>query len=120
MTDVSTQESNTNNNEIPADSASIQKQAIANSLVPKILQGVNERLPDLVTNILLQKSFVSPAGYDDESDEEESDRDAAAQNNQTVRNAGAQQTGIRDTGVQQTEHMAANPQNLRTRDESTP
>ena len=51
MTDVSTQEGNTNN-EIPADSASLQIQAIANSLVPKILQGVNERLPDLVTNIL--------------------------------------------------------------------
>ena len=49
--------------------------------MPKILQGVNERLPDLVTNILSQKDFVSTAGYDDEPDEEESDRDTGAQNN---------------------------------------
>ena len=54
MTDISTQEDNTNN-EIPADSAPLQIQAIANSLVPKILQGVNERLPDLVTNIYHKK-----------------------------------------------------------------
>ena len=89
MTDISTQEDNTNN-EIPADSAPLQIQAIANSLVPKILQGVNERLPDLVTNILSQKDFVSTAGYDDESDEEDSDGDTGAQNNQIVRNTGAQ------------------------------
>ena len=44
----------------------------------KILQEVNERLPDLVTNILSQKDFVSTTGYDDESDEEESDRNTGA------------------------------------------
>ena len=71
MTDISTHDDNTNN-EIPAGCASLQIQAIANSLVPKILQGVNERLPDLVINISSQKGFVSTAGYDDESDEEES------------------------------------------------
>ena len=43
MTDVSTQESITNNNEIPADSSSLQIQPIANSVVPKIFQGLNER-----------------------------------------------------------------------------
>ena len=89
MTDISTQEDNTNN-QIPADSASLQIQAIANSLVPKILQGVNERLLDLVTNILSQKGFVSTAGYDDESDDEKSDRDTGAQNNQIFRDAGTQ------------------------------
>ena len=43
MTDVSTQESNKNNNEIPADSSSLQIQPIANSLVPKMFHGLNER-----------------------------------------------------------------------------
>ena len=80
MIDISTQENNTNN-QIPADSALLQIQAIANSLVPKTLQGVNERLPDLVTNFLSQKGFVSTAGYDDESDEEESDRNTGSQIN---------------------------------------
>ena len=65
----------------------------------KILQGVNERLPNLVTNILSQNDFVSPAGYDDASDEEKSDRDTSAQNNQIVRDAGTQQTSNRDTGA---------------------
>ena len=51
---------------------------------------MNERLPDLVTNILSQKGFVSTTGYDDESDEEESDRNTGAQNNQIIRDAGAQ------------------------------
>ena len=83
MTDVLTQEGNTNN-EIPADSASLQIQGIANILVPKILEGVNERLPNLVKNTLSQKGFVSTAGYDDESVEEESDRDTGAQNNQSL------------------------------------
>ena len=49
---------------------------------------MNERLPDLVTSILAQKGFVSPADYD-ESDEKESDRDAYAQH-QMVRDAVAQ------------------------------
>ena len=86
--------------------------------MPKILQGVNERLPDLVTNILSQKDFVSTAGYDDESDEEESDREAGAQNNQMVRDAVAQQTGNKDTGAQQTEN--ADAQNFVKRDVNTP
>ena len=51
MTDISTREDNANN-EILADSDSLQIQAITNSIVPKILQGVNERLHNLVTNIL--------------------------------------------------------------------
>ena len=38
--------------------ASLQKEAIAKGLVPKLLQVVNERLPDLVTNILMQKGRV--------------------------------------------------------------
>ena len=104
MTDISTQENNTNN-EMPADSASLQIQAIANTLVPKILQGVNERLPNLVTNILSQKGFVSAAGYDDESDEEESDKDMGAQNNQIIRDASAQITSNRDAGAQQVSNM---------------
>ena len=99
MTDILTQEHNTSN-KMPADSASLEIQAIANSLVPKILQGVNERLPDLVTNILSQKGFVSTTRYDDESDEEESDRDTSAPKNQIARDAGVQQT--RDAGAQQT------------------
>ena len=99
MTDISTQGNNTNN-EIPAGSASLQIQAIANTLVPKILQGVNERLPDLVTNILSQKGFVSTAVYADESDAEKSDRDIGAQNNQIIRDAGAQITSNRDAGAQ--------------------
>ena len=70
--------------------------------MPKILQGVNERLPNLVTNILSQKGFVSAAGYDDESDEEESDKDMGAQNNQIIRDAGAQQVSNMDTGAPQT------------------
>ena len=61
MTDVLTQEGHTNN-ETPTASASLQIQAIANSLVPKILQGTNERFRDLVTKILSQKGFVSTAG----------------------------------------------------------
>ena len=93
ITDISTQENNTNN-EIPANSASLQIQVIANSLVPRILQGVNERLPNLVTNILSQKGFVSTAGYDDKSDEQEYDRDTSAENNKIVRDAGAQKTVI--------------------------
>ena len=85
MIDVSSQEGNTNiNNKIPADSASLQTEAIAKGLVPKILQGGNGRLPDLVTNIFSQKRFVSTAEYD-ESDEGESDRDAGAQHRQMVR-----------------------------------
>ena len=99
MTDISTQGNNTNN-EIPAGSASLQIQVIGNTLVPKILQGVNERLPDLVTNILSQKGFVSTAGYADESDAEKSDRDIGAQNNQIIRDAGAQITSNRDAGAQ--------------------
>ena len=94
--------------EIPVDSASLQKEAIANSLVSKKSQGVNERVPDLVTNILPQKAFVFTTGFD-ESDEEESDRDAGVQHQQTVRDAGAQQTRI-----------AADAQNLGKRDVSTP
>ena len=101
MTDILTKEDNTNN-ETPADSASLQKQAIGNSLVPKILQGINERLLNLVTNILSQKGFVFTAGYDDESDEEESDRDTGAHNNQIVRDTGAQKNKNRDAGAQQT------------------
>ena len=89
MTDISTQKNNTNN-EIPENSASLQIQVIANSLVSRILQGVNERLPNLVTNILWQKGFVSTGGYDDKSDEEEYDRDTSAGNNKIVRDAGAQ------------------------------
>ena len=108
MTDISTQENNINN-EIPADSASLHIQAIANTLVPKIMQGVNERLPDLVTNILSQKSFVSTAGYADESDEEESDRDIDAQNNQIMRDAGAQITSNRDAGAQQASNRDTGP-----------
>ena len=65
----------------------------------KILQGVNERLPNLATNILSQNDFVSTAGYDDASNEEKSDRDTSAQNNQIVRDAGTQQTSNRDTGA---------------------
>ena len=101
MADIWTQEDN-KNNEIRADSASLQIQAIANSLVPKILQGVSERLPNLVTNILSQKGFVYTARYDDKSDEEESDRDTGAQNKQIVRDAGVQQTSNRDARAQQT------------------
>ena len=79
MRDVLSQEGNTNiNNEISADSASVQTEPIANSLAPEILPSVNERLPDPVTSILAQNGFVSPAGYD-ESDEKESDRDAYVQ-----------------------------------------
>ena len=63
---------------------------------------MNERLPNLVTNILSQKGFVSAAGYDDESDEEESDKDMGAQNNQIIRDAGAQQVSNMDTGAPQT------------------
>ena len=95
ITDISTQENNTNN-EIPANSASLQIQVIANSLVPRILQGVNERLPNLVTNILSQKGFVSTAGYDDKSDEQEYDRDTSAENNKIVRDAGAQKNSNRN------------------------
>ena len=103
---------NNTNNEIPADTASLQIQAIANSLVPKILQGVNDRLPYLVTNVLSQKDFVSTAGYDGESDEEESDRDLGVRNNQIIRDAGAQKTSNRDPGAQQTtENMDADAQN---------
>ena len=100
------------NSEIPVDSASLQIQAIANTLVSKILQRVNERFPDLVTNILSQKGFVSTAGYNGESYEEVSDRDIGTQNNQIIRdtgaqitsnsNPGAQQASNRDTGAQQT------------------
>ena len=120
------------NNEIPADSASLQIQGIAQSLVSKILQGVNERLFDLITNILSQKGFVSTAGYDDKSNEEEPDRDTGAQNNQIVmdadaqqtsnRDAGAQQTSNRDTGARQTtENMDADAQNFgKKKDINTP
>ena len=100
LTDISTQGNNTNN-EIPAGSASLQIQAIANTLVPKILQGVNERLLDLVTNILSRKGFVSTAGYADKSDEEESDGDIGSQDNQIIRDAGTQITSNRDAGAQQ-------------------
>ena len=83
---------------------------------------MNERLPDLVTNILSQKDFVSTAGYADESDEEESDRDIDAQNNQIMRDAGTQITSNRDAAAQQasnrdtgarktTENMDADAQN---------
>ena len=52
MTDVSPQEGNTNiDNETLADNP-LQIEALANSLLLKVLQGVNERLPDLVTNII--------------------------------------------------------------------
>ena len=89
MRDVLSQEGTTNiNNEISADSASVQTEPTANNLAPEILPSVNERLPDLVTSILAQKGFVSPADYD-ESDEKESDRDAYAQH-QMVRDAVAQ------------------------------
>ena len=110
------------NNEIPADSASLQIQAIAQSLVSKILQGVNERLFDLITNILSQKGFVSTAGYDDKSNEEEPDRDTGAQNNQIVMDADAQQTSNRDTGARQTtENMDADAQNFgKKKDINTP
>ena len=57
--------------ETPADCASLLIEAIAESVLPQILQSVNERLPDLVTNILSQKDFVPTAG-NDESDKEES------------------------------------------------
>ena len=111
MTDISTQEDNANN-EILADSDSLQIQAIANSIVPKILQGVNERLHNLMTNILPQKGFKSTEGYDDEFDEEKSDRDASAQNNQIIRDAGTQQTGNWDAAQQITKNMAADAQNF--------
>ena len=98
--------------------------------MPKILQGVNERLPDLVTNILSQKGFVSTTRYDDESDEEESDRDTSAPKNQIARDAGvqqtrdvgAQQTSNRDTGAQQaTENMDVYAQNFgKKKDINTP
>ena len=111
ITDISTEEDNANN-EILADSDSLQIQAITNSIVPKILQGVNERLHNLVTNILSQKGFLSTEGYDDEFDEEKSDRDASAQNNQIVRDAGAQQTGNRDAAQQIIKNMAVDAQNF--------
>lgn len=57
--------------ETPADCASLLIEAIAESVLPQILQSVNERLPDLVTNILSQKDFVSTT-HNDESDKEES------------------------------------------------
>ena len=61
MRDVLSQEGNTNiNNEISADSASVQTEPIANSLAPEILPSVNERLPDPVTSILAQKSLSLP------------------------------------------------------------
>ena len=100
--------------------------------MPKILQGVNERLPDLITNILSQKGFVSTAGYVDESDEIKGDRDTGAQNNQIIRDAGAQKTGNRDVGAQQasnrnagarqtTENMDAHAQNCgKKKDINTP
>ena len=108
MTDVSTQESNTNNNDIPADSFSLQIQPIANLLssAKNISRFEWKTHPDLVTNILLQKGFVYTAMYDDESDEKESDRDA-----------GAHQTSNRDIGAWQTENMAADVQK---RDINTP
>ena len=62
---------------------------------------MNRRLSDLVTNILLQKGFVSTAGYDDESDEKQSHRDTGAQQTSN-RDAGAQQTSNTDTGARQT------------------
>ena len=68
----------------------------------KILQRANERLPDLVTNILSQNGFVSTAGYDDESDEEESDRNTVAQNNQITRDAGAPKKTVIRTQVPET------------------
>ena len=78
MTDVSSREDNTNiNSGIPADSASLKIEAIANSLVPKTLQGANERLPD---KHLITKRY-------DEYDKEESDRDAGTQH-QMVKDAG--------------------------------
>ena len=61
---------------------------------------MNERLPDLVANILSQKGFVSTAGFAHESDAEESDKDIGAQNNQIIRDAGAQITSNRDAGAQ--------------------
>ena len=64
MTDILKQEGNTNN-EIPAYSASLEIQAIGNSLVPKYYK---VWMKDFPTNILSQKGFVSAAGYDDESD----------------------------------------------------
>ena len=98
MTDVSPQEGNTNiDNETLADNP-LQIEALANSLLLKVLQGVNERLPNLVTNIIQQKSFVSTIWYD-ESDEEESNRDTGTHNNQMVRDAGAQQISNRGTGA---------------------
>ena len=119
MTDISTREDNANN-EILADSDSLQIQAIANSIVPKILQVVNERLHNLVTNMLPQKGFVSTEGYDDEFDEEKSDRDASAQNNQIVRDAGAQQTGNWDAAQQITKNMTADTQNFGKKYVNTP
>ena len=79
MTDASTQESNKNSNEIPADSSSLQIQPIANSLVPKMFHGLNERhILILWQTSYYKKVFVYTAMYDDESDEKESDRDAGA------------------------------------------
>ena len=83
---------------------------------------MNERLPDLITNILSQKGFVSTAEYVDQSDEKEDDRDTGARNNQIIRDAGAQKISTRDAGAQQasnrdtgarqtTENMDADAQN---------
>ena len=121
MIDILTQENNANN-EIPADSVLLQGQATANSLVPKVLQGVNGKLSDLVTNILSEKRFVSTAGYDDKSDETESGRDTGAQKNQIIRDVGVHKTSNRDAGAQQaTENMDSEAQNCeKEKDINTP
>ena len=96
MTYISTQENNANN-EIPAGSASLQIQAIANSLVKEWI----EDFPILWQTFYYKKVLCLLQGMGDESDEKESDRDTGAQQTSN-RDAGAQQTSNRDTGAQQT------------------